>query len=421
MKINQAYRYELASNNRQAGRLLQHCGAARFAWNWGLAQRIALFKENEGKDRFTDAIEQHHQLNFLKKTEYPWMYEVSKCAPQEALRDLDRAFANFWRGRKADSRVGFPKFKRKGKQDSFRLTGSISIFDNRVVLPRLGKIRTKESTGKFKGRVLSATVSRESDRWFVSLAVERERARAERVEDGIVGIDLGINNFAVIYDGDNTKYIYAPKPLAGNLKRLRHLSRCYSHKQKGSNNRRKAALRLARLHRHIKNTRQDFIHKLTTSLAKTKSAVIIEDLNVGGMVRNHRLARSIADSGWGEFRRMLGYKAQWYGSQLIAINRFAPSSKTCSKCGAVNKSLTLSERKWVCMSCGAVHERDENAAKNIRCLGLEILNTESSSGINACGVAGRPAMRRASDGEAGSKHTIRLVERCNILAAISRA
>lgn len=411
MKINQAYRYEIASNNRQAGRLLQHCGVARFAWNWGLAQRIVLFKENEGKDKFTHAIEQHRQLNALKKTEYPWMYEVSKCAPQEALRDLDKAFANFWRGRKKQKeqrtsrRVGFPKFKKKGIHDSFRLTGSIHILDNSVVLPRLGKIRTKESTGKFKGRVLSATVSREADRWFVSLAVEREREIPEGTDGGIVGIDLGINSFAVIYDGNSTEHIYAPKPLAGNLKRLKRLARCHSRKQKGSNNRRKSSLCLARLHGHIKNTRQDFLHKLSTSLAKTKSAIIIEDLNVGGMIRNHHLARSIADCGWGEFQRMLGYKAQWYGSQLVAIDRFAPSSKTCSECGAVNGSLTLSDRRWVCMSCGALHERDENASKNIRHLGLERLNTESSSGINACGVARRPVVRQAGDKEAGSKHT----------------
>jgi len=163
VKINQAYRYELAPNNKQAGLLLQYCGVARFAWNWGLAQRIALFKQNEGKDKFTTAIAQHRQLNALKKSEFPWMYEVSKCAPQEALRDLDRAFTNLWRGRKANRHVGFPKFKKKGKHDSFRLTGSIHILDNSAVLPRLGKIRTKESTAKLKGYILSATLNREAD------------------------------------------------------------------------------------------------------------------------------------------------------------------------------------------------------------------------------------------------------------------
>lgn len=405
MRINQAYRYELKPNNKQAGLLIKTCGVARFTYNWALAQRIALFKENEGKNKFTNAIKQNRQLNTLKKSEFPWMYEVSKCAPQEALQDLDRAFTNFWRGRKSGKHVGFPKFKKRGKHDSFGLTGAIHVFGNSIQLPRLGKIRTKEGTTKFNGHVLSATVNREADRWFVSLAVERDRPIPLRTDSDVVGIDLGINSFAVIHDGENTEYVYSPKPLEKRLKRLRQLSRCHSRKQKGSNNRCKSALCLARLHRHIKNIRRDFLHKLSTELAKTKRVIVIEDLNVSGMVRNHCLARSVADSGWGEFRRMLEYKTQWYGSQLIVIDRFAPSSKTCSECGAINESLTLSDRKWVCMSCGALHDRDENAARNIRHLGLRILNTGSSPEIDACGVAGRPAARQAGDGEAGSKHT----------------
>ena len=404
MNVNQAYRYELKPNNKQRGLLLRHSGVARFAWNWGLAQRIALFNENDGKDKFTTAITQHRQLNALKKLDFPWMYDVSKCAPQEALRNLDIAFKNFWRGRKTNRHTGFPKFKKKGVHDNFGLTGAIYVFGNSLQLPRLGKIRTKENTGKFNGHILSATVSREADRWFVSLSVECERTIPEAGHSGIVGIDLGLNSFAVSYDGNRFDHIYSPKPLKSKLKKLKRLSRCHSRKQKGSSNRRKSALCLARLHRHIKNTRTAFLHEKSSSLAKTKSAIVIEDLNVSGMLRNHCLARSIADSGWSEFRRMLEYKIQWYGSRLIVIDRFAPTSKVCSECGAINDKLTLSDRKWVCLACGAIHERDENSAKNIRQLGLEILNTESSSGINACGVAGRPVAKQASDGEAGSKH-----------------
>jgi putative transposase len=258
MKLNQAYRYELAPNNKQIGLLFRCCGVARFTYNWGLAQRIALFDQNEGKDKFTNAIAQSRQLNALKKTEFPWMYQVSKCAPQKALRNLDRAFTNFWRGRKSGKHVGFPKFKKKGIHDSFELTGAIHVFDNSIQLPRLGKIRTKEDTAKFDGRILSATVSREADRWFVSLAVERDRVIPLRTDSDVAGVDLGINSFAVTYDGKNTGHIYAPKPLNKKLKRLRRLSRCYSRKQRGSNNKRKSALRLAKLHRHIKNTRTDF-------------------------------------------------------------------------------------------------------------------------------------------------------------------
>jgi len=391
MNVTQAYRYELKPNNKQRGLLMRHCGVARFAWNWGLARRKALFRENDGKDKFTTAITQHRELNALKKSDFPWMYEVSKVAPQQALRNLDTAFKNFWRGRKTTRRTGFPKFKKKGKHDSFGISGAIHIFENGIQLPRLGKIRTKENTGKFDGRILSATVSREADRWFVSLGVERERAIPQTEHSGVVGIDLGLNSFAVTYDGNGFEHIYSPKPLKAKLKKLKRLSRCHSRKKNGSNNKRKASLRLARLHRHIKNTRMAFLHKQSTSLAKTKSAIVIEDLNVSGMVRNRCLARSIADSGWGEFRRMLEYKAPWYGSQLVVIGRFAPTSKVCSECGVVNDKLTLSDRKWVCLACGAIHERDENAAKVIRQIGLEMLNTVSfSTGINACGVGVSP-------------------------------
>jgi putative transposase len=170
--INQAFRYELKPNNKQVTLFIKYCGVARFVWNWGLARRKA---EYESTGKSSNAIEQHRQLNALKKTEFPWMYDVSKCAPQSALQNLDRAFINFWRECKKGRKVGYPKFKKKGMHDSFRLMGQIHIFGNGIQLPRLGQIRTKESTIKFKGRILSATVSREADRWFVSLTVERER------------------------------------------------------------------------------------------------------------------------------------------------------------------------------------------------------------------------------------------------------
>ncbi len=404
MKINQAYRYELKPNNKQVGLLVKTCGVARFAWNWGLAERIRLFEQNEGRDRFTWGYAQHKRLVVLKKTDYPWMYEVSNCAPWGALRDLEVAFKNFRRGRKNGNQAGFPRFKKKGIHDSFYLRGHIHLYNKGVKLPRLGIMRLKEGTSKFKGRILSATVSREADRWYVSLCVERERLEPEPNGGGIVGVDLGLNSFAVIHDGANTERVSPAKPLAKALKRLQRLARQHSCKQKGSNNRRKSTLCSARLHRKIRNRRKDYLHKLTSSLAKDKSVVVIEDLYVAGMVRNRHLARSIADAGWGEFRRMLEYKTKWYGSRLVVIDRFAPSSKTCSECGAVNGGITLSDRRWVCMVCGAAHDRDENAAKNIRQAGIAILDTERASGIHACGVARSPACERAGDGEAGSKH-----------------
>jgi putative transposase len=319
------------------------------------------------------------------------MYEVSKCSPQESLRDLDQAYKNFYRNLKEQKqkkvpkskRIGLPVFKKKGKHDSFTLTGAIKVNSHGIQLPRLGYLPTKESTGKCRGRILAATVSREADRWYCSLQVKVVRAYPVPIMGDIVGIDLGLDTFATIYNGGKFDKCYAPKPLKRKLKKLKRVSRQQSKIRKGSANRKKANLCLARCHQQIKHIRQDFLHQLTTSLAKTKSVTIVEDLAVRNMTQNRRLARSIADVGWGEFRRQLVYKTAWYGARLIFIPRFEPTSKMCHVCGAVNKELELSDRQWICQSCGTVHDRDENAAVNIRNKGLEILHTESSSGINA--------------------------------------
>jgi putative transposase len=229
------------------------------------------------------------------------------------------------------------------------------------------------------------------------------RLEPKLIDGQTVGIDLGLNNFATIYNGETFEIVYAPKPLSRKLRKLKRLCRQQSRTQKKSNNRGKANLRLARLYRHIKNIRGDCLNKLTTRLAKTKSAIVIENLTIRNMNRNHTLARSISDVGWGRFRRLLEYKTEWYGSKLIILGRFEPTSKTCSECGAINKELTLSDRQWVCTSCGAVHDRDENAAKNIRNRGLIILATASSAGSNACGVDVRPLGLKAIDSETGNK------------------
>ena len=237
------------------------------------------------------------------------MYAVSKCCGQEALRDLDRAFAHFWRGRQAGHRVGFPRVRRKhGRRDAFRLTGSIQVHPRSVSLPRIGGVRVKEPTARFRGRILSAPVSREADRWYVSLAVEGERDDPQPVEGPVVGIDLGLTSFAVVSDGSQWE---SPKPLTQAQRRLRHRQRLHRRKPRGSRNRRKSAAGLARLHRRIRCRRTDFLHKTTTGLAKTQSVIVVEDLLVQGMIRHRRLARSIADGGWSEFRRLRAYKTPW--------------------------------------------------------------------------------------------------------------
>lgn len=382
MKINKAYRYELKPNVAQRILLGKHAGVARFTFNWGLKKRIDLYTEEK---KSTNAIEQHRLLNSLKEVEFPWMYEVSKCAPQESLRDLDRAFQNFFRGIKQKQKIGFPSFKRKGNRDSFRLTGTIKIQEKRIQLPRLGTLNLKE-VSKVKGKVLSATLSREADRWYVSVTVEQEILDPKPVQGEAIGIDVGLCSFATLSDGSK---VFAPKPLAKNLKRIKRASRRHSRKVLGSNNRKKTALKLARLHRKNRNIRKDFLHKETTKLAKTKSIIVLEDLDVKGMLANNRLSRHISDAGWSEFRQMLDYKTKWYGSKLIIAPRYFPSSKMCSECGYCIKELPLLIRTWQCEKCCCIHDRDVNAAIN-----LLNLSTESSSGIYACGDTSNEARKK---------------------------
>lgn len=295
----------------------------------------------------------------------------------------------------------FPRFRRKhGPRDSFRLTGSIHVHARSLSLPRVGCVRTKESAEKFRGRILSATVSREADRWYVSLAVEVERDDPHPVEGPVVGIDLGLKSFAMLSDGTQ---IEAPKPLAKALHRLRHRQRRHSRKQRGSRNRRKSAVGLARLHRRIRCRRADFLHKATTDLAKTKSVIVVEDLHVRGMIRNHSLARSIADAGWSEFRRMLEYKTQWYGSRLVVAPRFYPSTKTCSGCGAVKGAMPLSERVFRCEACGLEIDRDLNAARNLAAVAGSSPETQNACGAEGSGRENGPVKPAATKQESPSR------------------
>ncbi|MHA1928971.1 MAG: RNA-guided endonuclease InsQ/TnpB family protein [Candidatus Thorarchaeota archaeon] len=312
MLVNKAYKYELDPNNQQRSILHRHAGVARFTYNWGLEQRIKLFKEQQGKARFTDAIKQHKLLNSIKKTQFPWMYQSSKCAPQEALRDLHQAFKNFYRGRKNGQKAGFPRFKRKGVRDSFRLTGTIRFSGRKVQLPRIGKVRLKErKRWYYRGRLLSVTVSRRAYKWYVSVTVEEEIVDPLPIRGKSVGVDLGIKTLATLSDGTT---FANQRALGRRIEKLKKLSKSLSRKMKGSKNREKAKRRLARLYLRVFNIHQDTFHKLTIYLAKSHSKVVVEDLCVSWMLKNRRLARAVADVGMYEIRRQLTYKCQWYGS-----------------------------------------------------------------------------------------------------------
>ena len=363
MKIYRAYRYELDPNNSQRTLFQKHAGVARFAFNWGLEKRIRLYKEKQGKARFTNSMKQHKELNRLKKTEFQWMYEVSKCAPQGALQDLDKAFSHFYQGLKTGKHVGFPRFKKKGVHDSFRLTGTIRFIGRKIQLPRLGRIRLKEKKERYsEGKILSASVTRKANRWFVSVTVEMEIAVTESINSSSVGVDLGVKTLATLSDGTTFRN---RRSLEKRLRKLRRLSKSLSRKKKGGKNREKAKLRLAKLYLKVFNIRQDTLHKLTTYLVKNHSQIVIEDLCVSGMLKNRSLSRVIADVGFYEFKRQLEYKCKWYSSELVIAPRLYPSSKRCSGCGHVKKKLELSERVYECEECGLVIDRDLNAANNL--------------------------------------------------------
>ena len=390
-----AHKIALDPTPEQAAYFARACGVARFAYNWALArwrQEYALRREYLCGPKPSE-LALRRELNALKGSAFPWMREVTKNAPQQAIKDLGAAFESFFGGR-----AKLPRFKKKGRSnDSFRADNgtdkhhpnAVEVDCKRVRLPVIGWVRMREAL-RFKGRIKSATVSRVADRWFVSLGVEVDHVPPVRENQAAGGVDLGVKAMATLSDGS---VIEGPKALRTNLRRLRRLSRALSRKAKGSANRRKAQARLARLHARIGNVRRDALHKATTSIVRKFAAVGIEDLNVRGMLRNGRLARAIADIGAFEFRRQLEYKAPMHASRVAVADRWFPSSKTCHVCGCVHDGLTLSDREWTCDGCGAVHDRDHNAALNLRLvaessLAAASLPERSGGSVTACGEEG---------------------------------
>ncbi|HEY1388689.1 MAG TPA: RNA-guided endonuclease TnpB family protein [Ktedonobacterales bacterium] len=385
MLIVRAYKAELDLNNTQVTACKKHAGAARWAYNWGLRRKQEVY-EQTGKT--PTAVDLHRELNALKVTDVPWMYEVSKCAPQEALRNLDTAFTHFFRRCQHKQRgvlhgkLGYPKSKsRKKGLGSFRLTGSILVFPTAIQLPRLGHLRLKEHgyLPTFGVKILAATVSEHGGHWYIALHVEQEHSTPAHTGP-IVGVDLGVKTLATISDGTRHETVANPKHLRCHLRKVKRLHKAVTRKLKGSRNRKKAATQLGKAYRRIANRRTETLHQMTTRLAKTKSVVVIEDLNVSGMLQNRHLARAIADVGFAEFRRQLAYKAQWYGSRVVVVSRWEPSSRRCSRCGHVKANLLLSERTYHCDVCELTIERDVNAAINL----LQLADSSPDS-LNACG------------------------------------
>ena len=368
-----AHKIQLDPNNKQRTYFAKACGIARFAYNWALAE----WKRRHEAGEKVSEEKLRRELNAIKREQFPWMMEVTKCAPQLAIMDLGKAFINFFH-----KRAEFPKFKKKGRKDSFSLSNDqFKIIGKTISIPNLGFVRMTEDL-RFTGKIMGATISRKADRWYVAIQIEIPNPKLiHNSESQAVGVDLGVKDLVTLSDG--TK-ITGAKPHKSLLSRLRRLNKSLSRKtgakkgEKKSSNFRKTQSKLSRLHARIANIRNDETHKLTSMLAENYGIICIEDLNVSGMAKNHRLARAVLDMSFFEFRRQLEYKTKMKGGHVILADRFYPSSKTCSDCGYKYDALTLSMREWTCPNCGIDHDRDLNAAVNLR-------NLAGSYSVTACG------------------------------------
>lgn len=363
--INKAYKYRIYPNKEQQIKLIQHFNCVRFIYNWGLDKKIKAYELEKKTISCYDLILELTQLK--KQEEYKWLKDVNTQSLQASLRNLDTAFNNFFK-----KNNNFPKFhSRKANKNSYQVPQYLKLTD-KLTLPKIPNVNIRIDR-QIEGKIKTSTVSKTcTNKYFISIQVEQDTdipIKPEIKENTTIGIDLGIKTFATISDG---RKIDNPKYLKISLDKLKREQRKLSRKQKGSNNRNKQRIKVARLHEKVTNQRSDFIHKLTTQLTHENQvdSIVIEDLNVKGMIQNHCLAQSISDVAWGIFRNQITYKTDWYSKNLLVIGRFEPSSKLCNICGKINNELTLSDRIWTCTNCDTIHDRDDLASNNIKQFGL---------------------------------------------------
>lgn len=366
--MQRAHKIRLNPTPEQKKYLRQACGVARFVFNWGLNEWQRLYEDGKKPT----AYQLKKQLNAVKRQDFSWMYDVTKCAVDTGFRNLDTAFRNFFRRCKnGDTKKGYPNSKsKKRSRSSFRMDGNrVKMNEHWLKLEKLDEPINIAEELRFDGEIKSVTISEDVVRhWYAAVNIEVEPLEHKHLQKS-VGVDLGVKTLVVLSDGMEFEN---QKLLRSELRKLKRLNRELSRRQLGSGRWNHTKTKLARFHRRIADRRMDYQHKMTTKIASTYRIIGIEDLNVAGMLRNHKLALSIADAGFSEIGRQLQYKAEWYGSELVKVDRFFPSSRLCRFCGCINSDLTLADRTWTC-DCGAVLDRDLNAAQNIETEALSIL------------------------------------------------
>ncbi len=393
-----AHKIEIKPNNKQKTYFKKACGVSRFVWNWALEHWESEYKQGNKPN----ALKLKKTFNSIKKEQYPFVLEVTKYAAQQPFIQLQEAFNRYFKGLSKK-----PKFKKKkSNRDSFYIGGDhIKVDGKRVRIPKLGWVRMREKL-RFKGKILNATISRKADRWYIAFAIEVEKNPYKPCESQArVGVDLGIEKLATLSDGKVFENLRALKRYEKRLTRLqRQLSRKQHPRYKGdatpfSKNYLKHSLKVAKLHARIENIRKDYLHKITTFLTENYKEITIEDLNVSGMLKNHHIAKAISDLGMYEFKRQLEYKSQLRGNNLIIVDRWFPSSKTCSRCGYINHNLKLSDRVFKCPQCGLVVDRDLNASINL--LNYSRVSStrtyacgEGNGGIASCEAVSRPSLKQ---------------------------